>query len=231
MIQHQPQHEVIKVTEDDITINNMGLNKGSIEQAIKDGLIQYKRSSPLHPLTHAGSSAWGEIVYVIRAQLLSLGNGWSFYQKDGLSITHNKNTGVAIIVTSGDKDTGLSAGTPSTKNKKGPSTRNIVNCNQASLFETIPPENLTEVESPVDSTETWVLLYCIDKTAKEIRFELSLPSSTARISGKENKLKIDSWKTRLIFEPIPFDMEPSKITPEKTVFTDEVSFKVSKKKA
>ena len=97
MIHKHLQHEVIKVSEEDVTIKSMGLDKGSIEQAIKDGLIQYKRSSPLHPLTHAGSSAWGEIVYVVRAKLLSLGNGWSFYQKDGLSITHNKDTGVAII--------------------------------------------------------------------------------------------------------------------------------------
>ena len=229
MIHNHLQHKVIQVSEEDITIKNMGLDKGSLEQAIKDGLIQYKRSSPLHPLTHAGSTAWGEIVYVVRAKLLSLGNGWSFYQKDGLSITHNKGTGIAIIVTSGDKDTGLSGGSPSTKNKKGPSTRNIVNNNQPSLFEPIHSENLADAESPLDSTETWVLLYCIDKIAKEIRFELSLPSSTARISGKENKLKIDSWKTRLIFEPVPFDIEPNKITSEKAVFTDEVSFKVSKK--
>lgn len=229
MIHNYPQSEVIKISEQDLILNNMGLDKGSIEQAIKDGLIQYKRSSPLHPLTHAGSTAWGEIVYVVRAKLLSLGNGWSFYQKDGLSITHNKNTGVAIIVTSGDKDTGLSGGSPSTKNKKGPSTLNVVNSNQALLFENIPSENLADAETPVDSTETWVLLYCIDKTAKEIRFELSLPSSTVKISGKENKLKIDSWETRLIFKPVPFDIEPNEITSEDIAFTEEVSFNVSKK--
>lgn len=211
----------------DTKLSQMGLSTEAVEQAIKDGLIQYKRATPLHPATHGGATAWGEIVCTLREQLLSLNNGWAICQKSGLSITHNHELAVAVIVTSGDKDTGLVEGCPSTKNKKGPSTRNIVESNYtADMFD--EDREVIHV-SPIDSTQTWVLLYHFDFSLKEVRFELSLPASTARISGKEDKLKIDSWKDRIIFEPVSFSAENIENALDDIQFNDEVSFDITKK--
>ncbi len=221
---------IVDITVQDEQLELMGLNKDAIEQAIKDGLIQFKRTTPLHPLTHGGSTAWGEIVFALRGKLITMSNEWSYYQKGGLSITHNKETGVALVVTSGDKETGLAHGQPSTKNKKGPSTRSIVSCNQTQDMFDEPVNNFENtITLPIDTTQTWVLLYHFDKAIKEIRFELSLPSSTAKISGKDDKLKIDSWKTRILFEPMPFDMNSNIEPMENITFSDDISFNVSKK--
>lgn len=221
---------VLDITAQDEQLVHMGLNKDAIEQAIKDGLIQFMRTTPLHPLTHGGATAWGEIVFALRGKLITLSNEWSYYQKGGLSLTHNKMTGIALVVTSGDKETGLAHGQPSTKNKKGPSTRSIVNCNQTQdMFDEPMQDFENTITLPIDTTQTWVLLYHFDKAIKEIRFELSLPSSTAKISGKDDKLKIDSWKTRILFEPMPFDMNYSIELTEGTTFSDDISFDVSKK--
>jgi hypothetical protein len=231
MVQTYLAQNVLSISKQEDKLQGMGLNKDCIEQAIKDGLTQFRRATDMHPLTHGGASAWGEIVFTLRAKLKSLNNGWGYYQKNGLSITHNKDTGVAVIVTSGDKDTGLENAQPSTKNKKGPSTRNIVSSNQTPDLFDESNSDLAEVATiSVDSTQTWVLLYRFDKALKEIRFELSLPSSTAKISGKDDKLKIDSWKTRILFEPLPFNMLSSDNDIEEVAFTDDVTFDISKKR-
>jgi hypothetical protein len=221
---------VLENTQRESKLNEMGLDEDCIVQAIRDGLIQFQRANEMHPLTHAGSSAWGEIVCTVRAKLRSFSSDWGFSLQSGLSLTHNKISGITLIVTSGDKDTGLVNGEPSTKNKKGPSTRNIVDSNQIQdMFDDEHQCNSVQVRDPIDSTQTWVLLYRFDKGLNEIRFELSLPSSTAKISGKDDKLKIDSWKTRILFEPIPFDSITITNPVDTLPFSDEITFEISKK--
>jgi hypothetical protein len=220
-----------QVSDEISKLESMGLSADDIRQAIADGLVKYKSATDLHPVTHAGSTAWGEINATLRAQLIGKNLGWDYSHQKGLSVTHNKKLGVAIIATSGDKDTGLSSGFPTTKNKKGPSTRDIVIGNMCQdLFEQDDYLSVVELRNvSVDSTETWILLYHIDNGRKEIRYELSLPSNISRFSNKEDKLKIDSWKHRIIFESLPFDNAINELPIENISFTDEVTFEVSKK--
>lgn len=212
----------------------MGLTLDDIDQAIIDGLIQFKKTTKLHPVTHGGVTAWGEINATLRAKLIGKSIGWGYKHQAGLSITHNKELGIALIATSGDKDTGLIEGLPSTKNKKGPSTRDLVTNNMTpDLFNEHEDDSSGVAQlhtNKVDPTETWILLYHIDTARKEVRYELSLPASTIQIRGEEDKLKIDSWKKRIIFEPAPFDGAATLLSSQEEIgSTEEISFEISKK--
>lgn len=210
-------------------LNSMGLTQDIIEQTIANGLIAFKSVSALHPVTAGGANAWAEIIATLRRLLLGLNCGWGYTHQNGLSITHNKNLGISLLATSGDKDTGKINGFPCTKNKKGPSTRDIVFHNMMNdLFDTNRQDSNVE-ELNVDQTKTWILLYHIDKGLKQIRFELSLPCSTTVIKGDTEKLKIDSWNERIIFNPIPFENINITAHVKEQKFSDDVIFDIIKK--
>jgi hypothetical protein len=229
--QHLPA--ISMASEQPSQMSAMGITIEDIDQAIIDGLFHFKKATKLHPVTHAGVTAWGELNATLRAQLISKAIGWDYDHKAGLTLTHNKDLGIAIIATSGDKDTGIHDSEPSTKNKKGPSTRDIVLNNKTlDMFHEIETDgsNVTRLPtSKIDPTETWILLYHIDMARKEVRYELSLPASTAEIRGEEGKLKIDSWKHRIIFEPLPFDQVPASLNTDKNGATEDITFEISKK--
>ncbi|MEM8445545.1 hypothetical protein Q4R95_19670, partial [Morganella morganii] len=91
-----------------------------------------------------------------------------------------------VIITSGDKDTGLIDGNPRTKNAKGNAVRRAVEKNNYNL-ELFPSndvfdDNLDELEaiSTLDPTKTYVLLYYFDFSSKEVRCELSLPKEMTK---------------------------------------------------
>ena len=58
---------------------SMGLTLDDMDQAIVDGLIQFKKATKLHPVTHGGITAWGEINATLRAKLIGKSIGWSFF--------------------------------------------------------------------------------------------------------------------------------------------------------
>jgi len=70
------------------------------------------------------------------------------------------------------------------------------------LFEKV--NDIDAQVASIDKHQTWVLLYTFDKSKSEVRYELSLPTSTA-ISGTKGKIKICDWQTRIVFPAINFD--------------------------
>lgn len=217
---------IVESSERNRLLDGMGLSETIFEQAMLEGLHQLKKTTKLHPRTTAGSRAWEEIVASLREQLLSLNNGWEYDHKNGLSLTYNSSLGVTIVSTSGDKNTGLSIGIdPKTKNSKGAETQRYVGRNY-DLFSDDMGINSSQETTRIDSMQTWVLLHCIDHTAKEIRYELSLPTGTA-LAASKGKVKIDSWEKRIILGSVSFN-DTSKLL-EQPEFTEAVNFEVTKK--
>lgn len=213
----------VVITDEDIesTIETMGMTKDILHRAISEGIYEYRNVSKLHPLNAGGSRAWAEIIASFREQLLQTDNGWGFEHRNGLTLTINRELSLNVVVTSGDKDTGLIAGYPKTKNAKGNATRDFIGVNY-DLFE---HESDSTVHSfKIDRTETWVLLYHIDNGKKEVRFELSLPKGMA---GDNESIRICSWLKRIVFEPIPFDQVVTNI--DKPEFNDDIEFELTKK--
>ncbi|MCE2027022.1 hypothetical protein [Sessilibacter corallicola] len=230
-------HELPSVSyadEQNSYLTSMGLSLEDITQSIVDGLSHFKRTTKLHPVTHAGSVAWGEINATLRALLIGKDIGWGHKHQDGLTITHNSDLGISIIATSGDRYTGNKNNIdPSTKNKKGPKARDIVISNSnLDLFEDNESNNICETIdniNAIDQTETWVLLYHFDKKQQEVRFELSLPKNISPIHGEEGKLRINRWRKRIIFNSISFDRSIDSRIGKLNGSTEEISFEISKK--
>ncbi|MEM8275564.1 hypothetical protein Q4R63_00495, partial [Morganella morganii] len=187
----------------------LGLNNENITFAISSAISDSFRSSPLHPRIDAMSRAWREAVAAFRESVLLNDNGWTCIRSDSLELTVNSELGISVIITSGDKDTGLIDGNPRTKNAKGNAVRRAVEKNNYNL-ELFPSndvfdDNLDELEaiSTLDPTKTYVLLYYFDFSSKEVRCELSLPKEMTKFSSYN---KIDTWSERIIITPVYFDI-------------------------
>jgi hypothetical protein len=209
-------------------LESLGLSRVILKQAIGAGLLKYCSASKLAPLNAGGSEASFAIIQMLREQLLS-NNGWMLLNQHGQSLTVNPDLQISIVVTSGDKDTGLPDGRPCTKNGKGSETKNQIRQNimTGQTFNLFDDESeVAEKETNVDNHVLWVLLYHFDPKKKEVRYELSLPVGFKDV-GTKGKVKVSNWTDRLHFDPIPFN--DITVSHEPTDFNDEIEFSVTPK--
>jgi hypothetical protein len=211
----------------------LGITEELLTQSIWTGLIQHRATSRLEPLNAGGSKAYFAIIKALREQLLGNGLGWKQLNQNGQSLVINPVKKINIIVTSGDKYTGLNYGVPCTKNGKGSETKNYVHKNigqNFNLFEDGIVDQIHEFDGkvlePVDGTELWVLLYHFDFSGKEVRFELSLPIGIKEV-GNNGKVKVSEWADRIIFNALSF--EENKITNESPKFNEDIEFIIKSK--
>lgn len=217
MLAHQ-----IYLNEDSSTkLESMGLVVEDFIFAVSRAIYESRRSSPLHPRTSAMSRAWDELVAAFRESVLTGSRGWNFILNNGLEYTINSALGLSIIVTSGNKDTGLQEGFPKTKNTKGVATENMVSRN-LDLFESNDINSMAP-DMRVDTTQTYVFLYYFDHHAQEVRCELSLPSGMSGFNGYN---KIAAWRERIILPSIPFT---AAVNTKEKEFNDEIDIVVSRK--
>lgn len=215
-----------KIYEDQSSLDklqSMGLTVDDFTFAVSRAIYESRRSSPLHPRTSAMSRAWDEIVAALRESVLSSSKGWNYTFNNGLEYTINSELGLSIIVTSGNKDTGLVEGFPKSKNAKGSATEDVIFRN-LDLFNSEYHEEVEEFSgNSIDSTQTYVFLYYFDLGAQEVRCELSLPSAMSGFNGHN---KISAWSERIILPAVPFSAAVE--TPEKE-FNEEIDIVVSRK--
>lgn len=210
---------LLHLQEDSETfLARLGIDQGTLRRAVESGARVYLKATAFHPRTHGGVTAWGETVGILRQELSPF--GWKSSDKNGLPVTANGELRISIVVTSGDKDTGIETGNPSSNNDKGSATKKFVSSN----YDMFEDDKLSVFSSePIDLHETWVLLYHYDKSAKEVRYELSLPLNLSS-SGYFN-----SWKKRYIFPVISLDEGVSINPGNLTEFNDDIDFDISKK--
>ncbi|EHK7404367.1 TPA: hypothetical protein KDY52_001301 [Vibrio parahaemolyticus] len=203
----------------------LGISPTIFRDAIQSGLILYKSTTKFHPVTAGGSRAWEEIVASFRLSVVENYQGWKAIQENGMPILVNPPLGITIVITSGDTNTGLTDSLPpKTKNAKGQVTENYVGKN----YDLFGSAEDTPQIIKIDSNQTWVFLYTVDKSKKEIRFELSLPTDTS-ISGAKGKIKICDWQKRVIFPPVSFDDIPDDYVPGNDFTDDSDFFSIEKK--
>lgn len=216
-------HSVLTIEEFVDTSANLELTHGIepsiFRDALQSGLALSKSVTKFHPVTAGGSRAWEEIVATFREQVIQHNDGWKAEQRSGMPVLINPERGITIVITSGDENTGIKDfSSPKTKNAKGHVTESFVGRNY-DLFD--DENNVDTLLECIDSHQTWVLLYTFDKNRSEVRYELSLPTSTA-ISGNKGKIKICDWQTRIIFPAISYD---DIVLPDlSNDFTDDTDF-------
>lgn len=185
------------------SLQPLGLTPSVLDEALKWGMQQRLNCGPLLPTTLPGVVQWGYTIEGLRRQVA--GDGWTIESHQNLPVTIAPDESFAIVVYTGDKDTGLRHGHPTNKAKKGLKAQQAVlrNTKSGELFpETLQPGQ----EQAKNVLKTWVLLYHLDATNPKqpvLRSELSLPSKFDQKLGK-----ILDWEIRIILDTIDLSDDP-----------------------
>ncbi len=186
-------HTVVRFEPADVetALARLGLDLLLLMEAGRLGLLAWATCTPNDPPMLGGLMHWARVVRALRDHLLP--RGWTKSDDDNYSLVIGTTARYAIAVSSGCPNTGMARATPTTNCPKGPSTAGAISVNHAQL-ELFPDIKKTKVpKAPI----TWLFLFHRD--AKEIRLELSLPSSIG-----ENGY-IDGWNERILLPTIPLD--------------------------
>lgn len=170
-------------------------------------------ATPASAPTAAGILYWLASVHSLRTALVE--RHWSINNNQNCPIIISADKSIAIVVMTGNSDTGKEFGNPTNQADKGAVLGAAVQRNvQYQLFENLAISELKKTEC---GTQLWVLLYHVEsgaKGVKGIRTELSLPSDF-------QKKKIVDWSERIILSSISTIPTPS-ITPSLPVTPIEV---------
>lgn len=186
------RHEIADVTT---RLAQLGLDQMDLQEPVMQGMFARSECTPNDPPLFAGFTTWARTVRVLREKLIP--KQWTRSDEGNYPLVVNSVGNLAIAVATGDESTGIAMANPMTKSPKGPRTQNAIEVNQyqSSLFEVFPEFEIPE--TPHNDRVTWILLQHYDQSKKEVRFELSLPTS---YSGK-----VDGWSERIILSVLPFD--------------------------
>lgn len=190
-----PMH--VLATPDDAArrLDGFGLRLDDLGAAVRHGLHAAATCTPHDPPNFAGLLGWGRTVRGLRDTLVP--RGWHVDNSRNYPTAVSPDGTIAIAVAAGDYNTGL-AGTPATRSAKGPATREAVVLNQMSFAEL---DASFALGVPVPKS-TWLLLHYNDKSAKEVRMELSLPA------GFDEEGVVTDWHERIILPPLTTAYEP-----------------------
>lgn len=187
---------VVKQLDVAMELAQMGIPLEVLRNALFRGEAAFNSATENHPPTAAGTMRWHEMVVALREGLLPL--SWRRDNMDNQPLTVHPSGRLAIIVASGDDNTGIDGfKLPSTRSKKGPRTISLVQANarQYDLFAS------HFKASKSNGMETWLLLTF--GSGEQLRAELSLPMS---VSGSG---KVDGWRTRLLLGGLSTDPHPT----------------------
>ncbi len=193
------------------TLKNLGLSENFFNLITERVLTAYTQTTKHDALIAKGMYAYLAAVRAIRDILKP--HGWETHREGNLEMIKNDDSGITIMVSSSDHNTGYEKGPePETKNSKGEQTQRVVLQNGL-LFPEFEKELL---EKNKDLNPVWIYLYHIDEMKSEVRTELALPFN---MRMKDGKLKINKWQTRIILPVFKFNktatpMKESEFTPD-----------------
>jgi hypothetical protein len=161
--------------------------------AIMGGLGGRNETTRASAPTAAGVQQWLKTVEDLRT-LLATGR-WHIHEQQNCPFISSPDRAISIVVMTGNAETGKNGfEDPTNQAEKGAVAESFIQKNnQLELFNR---ESFKLAKDNQKETQVWALLYHYDKTLKEVRFELSLPT------GFDNK-KIIEWGERLILGCIP----------------------------
>lgn len=156
-------------------------------KVILKGLSARNETTRASAPTAAGGKQWFDTLDELRNLLLE--KQWNPHDQRNCPFAIAPDRSISIVVMTGNAETGKQGlEDPSTAADKGAVAEGYVSANrQYWLFNQAQEQQGTQV---------WALLYHYDKTLKEVRYELSLPTDFS-------KKKITGWGERLILGSIP----------------------------
>lgn len=198
-LSQQPACIVVHPAEVDARLQQLdpALTQDLMLEANQRGYEARLEATIAHAPTAAGTLHWHAFVPAIRLALKE--QGWIIKDHKNCPLIISADRSMAIVVMTGNSETGKELGNPTNQADKGAVLDEAVQKNiQYQLFENAA---LNKMQKGGGGTQLWVLLYHFDagaKDAREIRTELALPSSF-------HKKKIVGWAERIILRSIPTD--------------------------
>ena len=181
----------------DSSLARLGLTREPFDNAAREGWAAYIHCTPHHPATFPGTSQWAETNRSLRDGLAPF--KWSSVNQTNQPLVINASKTMAITAVSGDANTGLKDQFPCTRSSKGVRTADAIRANQG-RFEFMDPAPVIE-SMKIEGRSTWLFLFYRDTLRGELRYELSKPTSMS------DDGHVDDWSERIIFPPVPFDVE------------------------
>lgn len=199
----QPARIVVHPADVDARLQELdpALTQELMLEANQRGFEARLEATLAHAPTAAGTLHWHAFVPALRLALKV--QDWIIKDHKNCPLIISADRSMAIVVMTGNSETGKEFGNPTNQADKG-----------AVLYEAVQKNILQNGDG---GTQLWVLLYHVDagvKDAREIRSELSLPSSF-------HKKKIIRWAERIILRSIPTDPS-TRITPSLPIEPIEV---------
>jgi hypothetical protein len=186
-----------------------GLTQEILRKAIIRGHAAWAACSTTnHPRIFPPFANWANVMCGLTDEVVSVPLRWEPEERAGQPLVVSPNGAVAITASSGDDHTGmigegLMLGVqPRTRAPKGIVTIEAVKRNLLNkyLFTAMEADAQKEIEkSSLRKQNTWILLFCRDLLAGEVRSELSRPIKM------DEDMHISKWSERIILPPVGFE--------------------------
>jgi hypothetical protein len=215
-----PQSVVYEPWDVNRRLSELEVTEETLRQSALAGFAAWASCTENHPPAHSGFVAWGETVRALRDRLGPL--GWRRLNEANLALVINESGTTAISVATGTEQTGREKEQPQTGSAKGAKTAGAVQLNvQDILF----PEWAQEISrSSAKGRSTWIFLVYRDRSAMEVRCELSRP-----ISMNDDGY-VNGWHERIILKPLPFDGAEIKLSDNAEISqTPEIVVEIKKR--
>ncbi|MEU4892010.1 hypothetical protein AB0B12_23495 [Streptomyces sp. NPDC044780] len=181
----------------DKRLAELGLSFEEIEVVLRRAEAERNFCTPFDPVSLPGNIFWGRTVRFLRETYVP--KGWRSASPSNVPLLVAPTDDFAVTASSGSRETGLAALTPSTRYPKGSAVIRRVETNrQLTIF---GYEEEPEPQDVGDGIPTWFLLYQHVNTEAGTRLysELSLPNNAG------SRGKIDSWHERIVLPWIDFE--------------------------
>lgn len=204
----QPVAVYAEVEEVETQLETMGLSLTGLIRVVSSAIGGFTSTTRFHTSASGGTYLYHEATAALRRLVMPLG-GWDHDEEDRQPRTYSVERGIAIVVQSGDENTGIEEpeAEPRARHPKGSATaRKVVsNSEQLALF---PVPHAARPDQAAGDMLTWVLMICV--AGEVARAELSLPrqmSPDGRPSG---------WVDRIVLPELPIGATPEDLSQRET---------------
>ncbi|HEY1706259.1 MAG TPA: hypothetical protein VGG75_41820 [Trebonia sp.] len=191
-------------------LSQLGLKLEYLEYAFRKADAEARTYTEHDPPSASGIARWSRTNRFLRDRLVPE-EEWTSSNPHNVPITTSPDKMTTIIATTGDDDTGIASGSPTTKYAKGQASIRAIRRNRhvqdvLPFFDTPPSTKdgkaLAEaVHDRAGTTRIWLLLYTV--TLDGIRAEISSPADIT------NKGIVNTWDERIILPFLPFEEAPA----------------------
>lgn len=189
-----------EVEEVETQLEAMGLTLTGLTRVVSSAIGGFTSTTRFHASASGGTYLYHEATAALRRLVMPLG-GWDHDEEDRQPRTYSVERGIAIVVQSGDENTGIKEpeAEPRARHPKGSATARkvVTNSEQLALF---PVPHAGRPNQAAGEMLTWVLMICVE--GEVARAELSLPrqmSADGRPCG---------WVHRIVLPELPLGATP-----------------------